>query len=184
MAQKRKRNSNKKWVTWVFLLVILVVAGVIVYLVWDSYFRDKDDEDKNKQQEVEQVEKRDEVEKKEEKSDDGVTGKEKVEQYDGEDPNSAEMLSGVVTYAGVSGGKLMIRVNIDQYLESGRCELTLERGGTVIYSDEANVVGNVSTSTCEGFDVLLDKLGSGVIGIGIKVNSGERSGTIHGEVSV
>ena len=41
--------------------------------------------------------------------------KDKYDEYAGEDPNEREDLTGVVTYAGVNGNNLMIRVNIDQH---------------------------------------------------------------------
>lgn len=182
MAQKRKRNRSKKWVSWLILLILAVVAGVIVYLVWDNYFNVE--KDNNKSQETTQTGETQNEKKVASEGNEEVTGKERVEQYDGEDPNKAETLSGVVTYAGVSGDKLMIRVNIDQYLEGGECGLTLSRAGASIYSSIANVVGNASTATCEGFDVPINELGGGVTEINININSGERSGTIRGEVNI
>ena len=182
MAQKRKRKN--KWISWLILLVLIIVAGVIVFLVWDNYFNNE----KNNRNE-QGVEQKKDKESDENEKDRGTGSsenieKEKVQQYDGEDPNKAETLSGAVTYAGVSGDNLMIRVNIDQYLESGECRLTLVRSGATIYNSIANVVGNVSTATCEGFDVPVSKLGGGVVDIIININSGERSGTVHGEVKI
>ena len=159
-----------------------------MFLVWDNYFNDKKN-DKQEGQTTERVEEKEAVEKNA-TVDDGkdeaekAVEQKKVEQYDGEDPNKAETLSGVVTYAGVSGDKLMIRVNIDQYLEGGECGLTLSRAGASIYSSIANVIENASTATCEGFDVPVSRLGGGVTEININVNSGERSGTIRGEVNI
>ena len=176
MTKKQKRN--KKWISWVIGLALFVGAAVVAYFVWDVYFRveDKDEMDQN----IEQV--------------DTVTGdsteidevveKPKVIQYDGEDPNVSEELSGVVTYAGVVGENLMIRVNIDQYLEEGECGLELMRDGASVYSDVANIVGNVTTATCEGFDVPVNEIGAGAIEIVIRLNSGDKSGVIRGEVSI
>ena len=179
MAQKRKKT--KKWISWAILLVLFVVAGVMVFLVWDSYFREKDDKaDEQETEQVEEVEENDEIE--EEKME--VTQKQKVEQYEGDDPNEAEELSGVVTYAGVNGDKLMIRVNIDQYLDSGECKLSLSRNGTIIYNDVASVVGSASTSTCEGFDVPIGGIGSGAVNIVINVQSGGKVGAISGEANI
>ena len=113
------------------------------------------------------------------------TEKPKVVQYDGDDPNTAEELSGVVTYAGVTDGKLMIRVNIDQYLESGTCDLTLTRGGDSIYSSIASIIGGPSTATCEGFDVPVAGLGGGQVDINISIKSADgRQGSIRGEASI
>ena len=153
----------------------------MVYLVWDSYFKDKDDEASEPESEqVEGLDEGDDVEEGEVE----LVEKQKVEQYEGDDPNEAEVLSGVVTYAGVNGSNLMVRVNIDQYLDSGECELSIMRNGAALYSDVASVVGNVSTATCEGFDVPVSELGNGTIDIIINVQSGDKVGTISGEANL
>lgn len=188
MAQKRKRNKSKKWIFWLMMLALLAVAAVVAYLVWDSYFKNKASEGSVGPQEVERVEV-----KEEEGLDEGgeiaeeeevTEGDKKVPQYDGEDPNEMDEVSGVVTYAGVNGDKLMIRVNIDQFLDGGECMLSLVQGGAVVYSDIANVVGSATTSTCEGFDVLKSQIGSGATEIKITVNAGEKAGVISGKVEL
>lgn len=180
MAKKHKKN--KKWISWLIILILFVVAAVVAYLVWDAYFKDKkDDGDKGQtggQTEV-IVEKDERVE-----PEDGEE-KPKIVQYDGEDPNSLEELSGVVTYAGVSGGNLMVRVNIDQYLEYGECELVLRQGGMEIYSDVAGIVNSAATATCEGFDVPMNSLEiEGAVGIEVNLSAEGKSGVIRGEVSL
>ena len=183
----KKRRRNKKWISWLIWLILFVVGAVVCYLVWDSYFREKstntqntEEVEESKKENVEMPEKKEEEkqivdDKKEEK---------KVEQYDGEDPNDAEALSGVVTYAGVNGEKLMIRVNIDQYLGGGQCKLELMKDGITVYNNMANIVGGASTATCEGFDVPVSEIGRGALEIVINVSSGDRSGIIRGEMSI
>ena len=183
MAQRRRRRS-KKWIGWLWFLLLVGVAVVICYLVWDAYFRDKIDTEVE-ETEVTQVV----AEKKEDKTEtegakEEVSEKEKVVQYDGDDPNAAQELTGVVTYAGVSGENLMIRVNIDQYLDGGTCTLGLRREGMNLYSAEAAIVDAVSTSTCEGFNVPMAGLGSGKTAIWIFLSSGEKTGEIYGEVEL
>ena len=180
MVKRRKRS--KKWISWLIILVLLIGAGAVCYMVWDSYFRDKT--------EPETSETSDNTESEEQKNDSEAEltseepEKKKVEQYDGDDPNNAQDLSGVVTYAGVNNGVLMIRVNIDQYLDSGKCELTLTRGGATIYSSIASIIGSASTSTCEGFDVATGELGGGNVEINIKLESNGRTGLIRGEANI
>ena len=176
MAKRRKRN--KKWISWLIILVLLIGAGVVCYMVWDSYFRDKSEPDSS---ETENSGK-DELDK--EKSNDELLDGQKVKQYDGDDPNKAQDLSGAITYAGVNGDELMIRVNIDQFLDDGKCELTLVRSGVTVYSSVANIVGGAMTSTCEGFDVAAGELGEGNIEINIKISADERAGLIRGEVNI
>lgn len=181
MAQKRKKN--KKWVYWVIMAVLFVVAGVVTYLVCVNYFADKKGEEEQNTEEVE--EKKDENEKKDDEKDEAEKAVEakKVEQYEGSDPNKMEELSGAITYTGLSGDVLMVRVNIDQYLDGGTCELRLVQGGDVAYNNIVEIVGGAATSSCAGFDIPVSGL-SGDYEVVVKLNSGEKTGVIRGEAGV
>lgn len=181
MAQKRKKN-NKKWLWRVIVLVLFVAAGVVAYLVWDGYFRGKSEENINAGEANAEESITEEGGRGREDSGE-VIEKEKVVLYEGEDPNEQEELTGVVTYAGVSGDNLIIRVNIDQYVTEGSCELNLVQGGSVIYADAANITTAATTATCEGFNVSTGGL-SGNYQIVIKISSNGKIGTINGEVNV
>ena len=179
MAQKRKKNKkSKKLLSVVLFLVLFIAAGVVAYLVWDGYFKEEKKEDESS--EVEEAV--DDEEGGKGAAGEEIVEKEPVVQYEGADPNEAEDLTGVITYAAVSGDNLMIRVNIDQYLDSGSCELSLVQGG-VKYSDIANI-SSVTTATCEGFNVPVSELGSGNYQIIIKLSSGGKTGTIKGEANI
>ena len=181
MAQKRK--INKKWVSRILLLLLYVVAMIVAYLVWDAYFSDKNSDDGMNQgtlQTGEEWEEKvgvDEVEGE-------IIEKEKVQQYEGEDPNDNEELSGVITYAEPVGEELMIRVSIDQYLGDGECNLLLYRDGGLVYSDITSISNGVATASCDGFDVPLDALNSGRIDIMVELSSSGKSGLIQGEVDI
>lgn len=177
MAQKRKK-SNKKWIFWVLMIVLFVVAAVVCYLVWDGYFKNKEDKPVEEQVLMEENKEEDSSE------DEMIVEKEKVVQYEGEDPNEKEGLTGAVTYAGVSGDNLMIRVNIDQYVVDGECKLSLWRDGALAYDDAAAITTAAATATCEGFNVSLDGLSGGNYKIVIKISSGDKAGTINGEVNI
>lgn len=180
MAKKQKKN--KKWISWLIVLILFVVIAVIVFLVWNAFFRDKkDDKSEMGDGQTEIIENKT-VEVVE--SEEVVVEKPKTVQYDGDDPNSAEKLSGAVTYAGVAGDNLMVRVNIDQYLEEGTCELNLVRNGATVYDSKVGIVGNVATATCEGFDVPVGEVGGGLMEIVINLSSGSKSGIISGEVNI
>lgn len=179
MAKKHKKQ--KKWIFRLIVLVLFVTAAVVVYLVWDAYFKDKkSNEDSGQSNEQTEI-----VEEVSEPVKTGeIVEKPKVVQYDGEDPNALEELSGVVTYAGVAGENLMVRVNIDQYLEEGECELVLMRNGTTVYNSTARIIGNVATATCEGFDVPISYLGSGAMEVMVNLNSDGKSGVIQGRADI
>ena len=189
MAQKRKqkKGKSKRWLYWAVMVFLFVGAAAICYFVWDAYFRVKDNGGDKRDEKV-----LEDAQQKEGKSDEGkvddsedpvVLEKEKVVQYEGGDPNDAEELTGVVTYAGVSGDVLIIRTNIDQYLADGKCELTLNRGGT-IYNSIANIMSSVATSACDGFDVPVAELGGGEIEININLSADGRVGSLHGKANI
>lgn len=168
--------------------MLFVAAAVIVYLVWNSYFAEKGDDtglrDDGGSAETVTDGGTDKIDGEIDKTSE-VVEKPKVEQYDGEDPNMSESLSGAITYAGVVDESLMIRMNIDQYLEEGRCELSLVKDGATIYNSVANVVSNVTTATCEGFDILMGELGeTGLIEIKINITAGNKTGVVWGEVGI
>ena len=187
MAHRRRRR-NKKWLPKLLFLILLVGAIVICYFVWDAYFKDKENGQTEKKETISVVE---ENNKEEQKSED-VTEilvqpeitKEEVPQFDEVDSNQNETITGVITYAGVSGEVLMIRVNIDQYLGSGSCELSLKQNGQEVFTDRAGIIDSAATATCEGFNVPIKEIGSGKVNIKIIVSSNDKSGTINGEAEI
>ena len=186
MTTKRRRK-NKNTLTVIFFLLLLVAAGVICYLVWDNYFRDKGS-DEPKPATVEQVIDNPVIKDGKGGAEDEKTPepekKEVPAQYDGDNPNNAGGITGVITYAGVNGSYLMIRVNIDQYLNGGTCKLSLKQNGSEVYTASAPVIDAASTSTCEGFNVPVSGLSNGTVSISIAVSSGDKSGTITGSASL
>ncbi len=186
MAKKRRRRS-KKWVSRVLFLLLIVAAGVICYFVWDGYFRDKSN-DTPKSGETTLTEqkndKKEENKPEEKKKEPEVKEKEPVVQYDGGDPNTANDITGVITYAGVTGSNLVIRVNIDQFLNGGTCTLSIKQGGSTVYNSSAAVAESASTSTCQGFNVPVSGLPKGQVEIVINVSSNGKSGNISGGVTL
>ena len=183
MATRKRTRKSKKWISRLFFLLLLVATCVLCYFVWDAYFKDKGTKPEETKPEEKTIDVKPE-EKKEEEKTETPEEKPKVPQYDGGDPNTAPGLTGAITYVGITGGYLRIRVNIDQYLANGSCNVVLTRGGTQIFSDYANIVSSASTSTCEGFDIPTASLGSGSTSIKVTFSSGDRSGTASGETTL
>ena len=184
MAQQ-KRKRSKKWISTVIVILLLIAAGVVCYFVWDAYFRDKKTpEPNNGTVVVGDDSKKDEKKTEEKKSEEKYKEKEETSQYEGLDPNSNEHLTGAVTHARVSGDKVIIRVNIDQYLSNGTCELKIKSNGSDVYSDSASIIDSASTSTCEGFNVPLNSVPAGNLNIEITLSSGDKTGLISGVVEV
>jgi hypothetical protein len=116
--------------------------------------------------------------------DGNTTGKEPIQKYEGKDPNTYNTLTGAITYAGATSSNIIIRVNIDQYLGEGTCSLYLEKDGSTAYSTTANLIADVSTSTCEGFNISRAGFASGNYSIIINLASGDKTGRIEGMVSL
>ena len=112
-----------------------------------------------------------------------VEKKPEIIQNDGEDPNQLEELTGNLTTSHVSEDKLILRVNIDQFLATGKCFLQLNSGTSTV-EKEANIISSASTSTCEGFDIPINELKSGKWSIEISLDSNNKTGKITGEVDI
>lgn len=156
-----------------------------MYRVWDVYFRDEvviDDGAGASNAGVTEREEELGADKVAEEEERDVT--EREPQYEGGSPNSWEGLTGVVSSANVMNGVLRVRVNIDQYLESGTCELILMNGGTAVYNEMAEIVGGASNGECRGFDVKVDGLPSGMMQIMVRLSAEGKSGEITGEVEI
>ena len=189
MARRRRRQT--RIVATIGFLLLILLAGLICYLVWDSYFRDKNENKKDEPATVEMADQKEEKEKEPEvqlgeetKTEDVIDDEKEEPGYDGENPNQGELLTGVITRSERMNDYLVIRVNIDQYLSDGNCRLNLKRDAEIVYTDTVSIVSSAATATCEGFDVPVAEIGEGDYGIEILVNSGDKSGVINGEVGV
>ena len=174
---RRRRFKISNLILIILLVAALTIGGIFLYQTLNQKREEVPQEAPTSQDKEKEP-------TKSEPSENSAPVKEKVIQYEGDDPNTAAELSGVITYAVASGSNLMVRVNINQLLGSGTCKLSLSSGGTTIYSDTAPIVGSASTSTCEGFNVPLSALSSGKYQIIIDLTSGDKSGQITGETTI
>lgn len=178
----RRRKRNKKWLLWIMVLIFIVIASVIIILVWNNYFRDKEIPSQVDTEQV-VVDVNNDIQE-ETIDNEGEYDEPKVVQYEGDNPNLNNTLTGAVTYVAVNNATLNIRINIDQYLNEGKCSLAILNDNNEIYSEEANIVGSVATSTCEGFDVPVSELGNGKFELRIVLRSSDKTGIISGEVNI
>lgn len=181
---RRKTRKNSKIIFGILIIIALGVAAVVAY----EYFLKPKPEEKpadepaptqvvtSAQEPVNDQGKGEVVET--------VNGKEPVVQYDGDNPNDNGGLTGVVTYAGATDSSIIIRVNIDQYVDGGTCQLSLMQDGDIAFTTSANLIADVSTSTCEGFNLSRSVVGSGNFAISIKLSSGDKTGVINGELNL
>lgn len=105
-------------------------------------------------------------------------------QNDGANPNKSDHYTGVVNYANVANGKLLVRVTINQFIQgAGTCALTLSSGGRT-YQATVPTANSASYATCQGFDIPVSELGSGHWEISIKVTANNKSGVITGKADI
>ena len=188
-----RRKRSKKWISWVVIAILLVIAGVVVYFVWDGYFRDKGDRKTSgsERENITQIEKDNEGDTVVDTEASGDVKKEeepayqnKPIQYEGESVNKDEVLGGVINYAQMNAGKLMIRTSIYQYLESGSCELVIMAGGSTVYTATVEIMSEATSSTCKGFDVPVAGLPAGDLDLVVYLSSGDKTGEISGGISI
>ncbi|MCR5832371.1 MAG: hypothetical protein K6G36_00275 [Candidatus Saccharibacteria bacterium] len=191
MKHKHKKKSNNLILKILFVLAIIVVAAVLIvkYVDFNKIFNKTPDEEPTPAQvtptpDPEPTPTSEPIPDPEPTPTPGPEPENKTPQYDGGNPNNEENITGVITYAGVSNNQLMIRVNIDQYLNGGECNLILNLNGATKYGASARIIDAASTSTCEGFNVPVSELPSGKYQIQINLTSDRKSGSITGEVSL
>lgn len=181
-----KRKRNFRWVKWLFFLVLIVAAIVVAILVKNNF--DSKPRIDNDQQTTNIDKPEEEKEKTEEETDENKkeesASEEKVPQYDGESPNKSETLTGLITYADVVNDELIIRVNIDQFLQSGSCNLVISRNGVTHYTKSVSIQESVTTSTCDGYKIPVSELSKGDFSVEIDLNSDNKSGKITGRVRI
>ena len=176
-----ERKNKSKWIWWGSgILVVAIIAGGIVAIVNAISGAEEAETETQEVVKVKTAEQKDEADTEE------AVEKPKVKQYDGDDEEEDETadLTGVVTYAAVNGDNLMIRVNIDQFLASGTCELVLRKDGVSIYNTTTDIMSVATTSTCNGFDIPAAELESGEMTMIIYLNADGRTGEITGEVAI
>lgn len=122
----------------------------------------------------------------EEEDKNAATGKKQTpSQYDGDDPNKLDEITGYISYSAVNYDNYNIRLTINQYLTSGSCELALTSADGQVITKTAPVVASASTSTCQGFDIPLSELSSSNSWqISINISAEYKKGTITGDISL
>lgn len=105
-------------------------------------------------------------------------------QYEGENPNQKEEITGHISYTAINEDALSIRLTLNQYLTSGTCNLKMSLGSQVI-EQSAPIFADPSTSSCQGFDVPLSELStSGTWQITVQVSANGKTGIITGDYNL
>lgn len=191
---QKKARKNKVIVWSLFFLVLIILAGVIVYqILKDNQSRSKTPSLAESTQNIEnKIENHNIPEAKTINNEDGTLEDAAAghtpktpEKYEGQDVNQLEKLTGTITYSAKAADKYRIRVNIDQFLKlPGSCKLTVISANKIIYTDSVSVISNPSSGSCEGFDIPLSKLPSGTYDFKIEITANQKTGVIEGKATI
>ena len=89
-----------------------------------------------------------------------------------------------MSYADVINDELVIRISIDQFLQSGNCNLTVSRNGVTYYTQTVGILESVTTSTCDGFKIPVNELSKGELQVEVNLESDGKSGKIEGRIRI
>ena len=195
-APRRHRKHN--WGLIIFFAILIIAAAIILYNLFQPVkFQDAPPEisqsDDTTSETIKPENVKGETKDASGKDKDSEAPEQKTTASDGTpirnegaDPNSSASLTGAITYADAPNGALMIRTNIDQYLTSGTCDLTLTSNSIsgVSYTMQVPIIPSVSSSSCDGFDYEAGEVRAGNYSIKIEVKSGGKSGILTGEVNL
>ena len=152
----KKTNKNKHHFLLFFFLILIIVATVVICLAifkplnLGKTNNPETSESTNTTKTEQKPDDKKEAEKtEEEKSEEIKSETEKNNsQYEGNDPNTYEGLTGIVSYFDFSEGNIRVIAHFDQFV-SGTCSfsLTSPSGKTIAGSD--SLVAEQSSSACE-----------------------------------
>lgn len=110
---------------------------------------------------------------------------EKVTQFEGQDPNALNELTGNITYHGIENGTLTVVSSIDQYIsDGGNCHISLTFNNRTVYSADKSIAAEVSTSVCGPFEIPTIDFSPGSYQITITVTGNGKTGTITGTTTI
>ncbi len=102
-------------------------------------------------------------------------------QYDGENPNNYDSLTGIITFSGVAENKFVISAAIDQYT-TGSCKFEATGPNGVVISAENPIMAGPTSSFCSYSGDIPSVAGK--YNIVITLTSDNKTGTITGEVEI
>ena len=178
MYLKPKKENKKRTRVIIIVAAAIVLGLIIVFIVFQIINNQKPDNKSNNSSSTSTSQTNQES---------STTTKEdpkKVTQYEGNDPNDSNELTGSITSAFIANGQFILRVNINQYISGGTCTLTMTKG-TSTFTRTVPLIANVSSSTCQGFDAQASEVSTGTWHAVIDLNSNDgKKGKIESEVNL
>lgn len=186
MPEQNKKIAHRvpfyrRPITIILGILIIVIVAVTACMVVKA-FSSPDQPEDQPTEETESALVYD-TDKAEEEEDDGLLPEDRkdIVQYEGENPNKLDYLTGLITYTEVKDGVLVAMVSIDQYLGDGTCVANLKSNGNIVASSTQPIEADASTSHCAA-QIDLTGVSGGKYQLEVVISSGERSGTLTTEV--
>ena len=174
----REKNHH----IFLFIFIFLVIAAVVVYCLLFFKPRETKPADNKQNDETSQTEKKDNPSSEKPKEEASTTdlkpeSEKNNPQYESQDPNTYNDLTGIINYIGASDGTLNVRVSIEQSA-SGTCNFTLTSpsGKSVVGSSELTIG---PTSAFCSFNTPATE--SGTWKVSVTAISNDKRGIITGE---
>lgn len=192
---KTKNKSSRKgtsahshsWVlALIIILIIIAIVAVIVFVIKPHETTPNPSVPVNSSQQPEDSSPSNAANSSTDESANTLEAPDKVQQYEGEDPNDLEELTGVITYKGVENGVLTVMTMLNQYLhQTGVCAITLTGQNLHnSYTASVDAHGDATASYCENFEIPVSALASDTYNIEIKLTGDDKTGTINDEVKL
>lgn len=185
MPKQNKKSSHRvpfyrRPITILLCLVAVIVIALVVILLVKA-IKGNDDTADNSTDEPENV-----IEYAETDEFDDLAPEDQkvIVQYEGENPNELDHLTGIITYAEIADNTLSSMVSIDQYLGSGTCTARLKSGEQIILTVEKDIEADASTSHCGPITMNLSGIGGGRYSLEVEISGGGKTGIVTSKVEI
>lgn len=192
---KNKRPNSKyrtprSWAIPLLVALLLIIVGIIIVLIIKPFSRSASKQTTNPaQKSTTYVETPDsngqQATNPNTPSDSEAEPEDKTKQFEGEDPNQLDQLTGSITYRNVEQGTLSVAVIINQSLrQPGTCTLILTGPNQERRTATSAAVVDVTASVCETLELPVGGLGHGEYTIEVQLSGDGKSGSVKDRIEL
>lgn len=165
------------------LVIIAVVAVLVVFIVKAVSSSQEVDPDNSNSVTAEAPFKEEEVTTPGYEEATKIGDEKTIPQYEAENPNTLEELTGSIVYTDIESGTVTTMVSIDQYLyNGGTCELKIKSGSTIVTTASSPIVADVTTSHCGPITASIQS--SGTYELEITFSADNKTGLITTNINI
>ncbi len=171
----------------IMLVTIIAVAVLVVFAVWAISSSQTDDSvDSNPIDSSEDAFREDEITTPGYEEATDIGDEKNIPQYEAENPNTLENLTGSVVYTDTDAqtGTITTMVSIDQYLyNGGTCELKVKSSDSVLATVSSPIIADVTTSHCGPITATLSQL-AGTYELEITLSADNKTGLVTTNINI